>query len=310
MEELSVTEFDRDIGELELPPLKILAPDSSVFEAITYFKDNRDGLIGVGSDGKLSGIITEWDVVHYFSPDVDPEDVKVSELSIENPVTLYSENTLYEVMKVMRKRNFRSFPVCDEDGAAKYIFNTEVLFKYLTSYFKDFLNKLGSKETWEPNKAVQAFTEGFSYSASMLDDSSLHQNYFLTPFERIPSSTLVKADQSTSIGKAWELMRESNSENLVLTSYGTKLEGILTVRDLILKVLVEKGNTDLSRPVTDFMTAEPHSLMYKHPIGYGINHFKKYKYKHMIIVDEDRIPLKVVSLLEIFSHLIDKVKLN
>ncbi len=271
MEELSVTEFDRDIGELELPPLKIFSPDSNVFEVITYFKENRGGLIGVGSDGKLSGIITEWDVVHFFSPDIDPEDVKVSEIAIENPVTLYSENTLYEVMNVMGKRNFPSFPVCNEDGAAKYIFNTDVLFNYLTSYFKNFLLELGTKESWDPNKAVQAFTEGFSYSTTMKDDSSLHQNYFLTPFERIPSSKLVKADRTISIGKAWDLMRDSETENLVITSYGTNLEGILTVRDLIQKVLVEKGNTDLNKPVTDFMTPEPHSLMYKHPIGYGMD---------------------------------------
>ncbi|MBK26420.1 MAG: hypothetical protein CME70_20640 [Halobacteriovorax sp.] len=310
MEELSVTEFDRDIGELELPALKLMPPDSSLYEAILYFKDNRQGLIGIGDEGKMSGILTEWDVVHHFDPGIDPSDVKVSELAIENPVTLYSENTLYEVMNVMGRRNLPAFPVCDEDGKPKFIFNTEVLFHYLTSFFKDFLSTLGTKENWDPTKAVQAFTEGFSYSETMEDDSSLHQNYFLTPFERIPSSKLVKIDKSTTIKEAWTAIVEQKTEALVITDYGTKLVGILTPRDLIIKVLTQKGNVDLKSPVTEYMTSAPHSLMYKHPIGYGVNHFLKYGYKHMIVVDEDRIPLKVVSLLEIFSHLIDKVKLN
>ncbi len=310
MEELSVTEFDREIGELELPDLKMVTPDSSLYEAILYFKDNRHGLVAIGTEGKMSGILTEWDVVHQFRPGIDPSDIKVSELAIENPVTLNSENTLYEVMNVMGRRNLPAFPVCNEDGKPLHIFNTEVLFYYLTSFFKDFLSELGTKENWDPTKAVQSFTEGFSYSETMSDDSSIHQNYFLTPFSRIPSTKLVKIDKSASIKDAWETIVEQKTQALVITDYGTKLVGILTPRDIIQKVLAKKNEVNLKSSVIEFMTPNPHSLMYKHPVGYGVNHFLKYGYKHMIVVDEDRIPLKVISLLEIFSHLIDKIKLN
>lgn len=310
MEELSVTEFDREIETLKLPPLAIFKPDASVFEVIRYFKDNTQGLVGIGDGGKLSGIVSEWDIIHQFSPKVDPTDIQISDLMIENPVILYSENTLYEVMKVMGRRNFSSFPVCDENGSPKYIFNTMCLFDFITSYFKKFLGELGTVEEWDPNKSIQTFSEDFNYSATMDDDSSLHQNYFLTPFDRIPSTKLHKVEESLSIDEAWQEMVEHNIEALVVTQYGTKLKGILTLRDLISKVLIHKGETDLSLPISEVMTEKPHSLMYKHAVGYGINHFMRYQYRHMIVVDEDRIPLKVVSLLEVFAHLIGKIKLN
>ena len=303
MEELPVTAFDCDIGELDLPKLLLLPPDKPLVEAIKYFNQNSSAVLGVGTENKLSGIVSEWDLVHQFSPDVDPNDLVLSDMMIENPVVLYSENSIYEVMNVMGRRNFSCFPVCDENGLPTNYFSIQVLFSFITSYFPTFLEELGTKETWEPTKSVQAFAEGFNFSETMEDDSSLHQNYFLTPFERISSSKLIKADEGITIAKAWELMIEYETEVLVLTRFGTKLVGILTTRDMITKVLVKEGNISLNEPVKNYMTENPHSLMYKHPIGFGINQFVKYNYKHMIIVDEDRIPLKVVSLLEIFSHL-------
>ena len=96
----------------------------------------------------------------------------------------------------------------------------------------------------------------------MSDDSSLHQDYFLTPFERIPSSKLVKADESITLDEAWKLMIDNETEVIILTKFGTKLVGILTIRDLISKVLVKEGNVNLSEPVKNYMTADPHSLMY------------------------------------------------
>ena len=76
------------------------------------------------------------------------------------------------------------------------------------------------------------------------------------------------------------------------------------------RVLAKKGEIDLNAPIEQVMTGNPHALLYKHPVGHGVNHFLKYGYRHMIIVDEDRIPIKVVSLLEVFAHLINKIRLN
>lgn len=310
MEEMSVTEFDREIGELELPELTIFKPEDSVFDVIQYFSKSLNGLVGIETDGKLTGVVTEWDVIHQFSPDIDPKDVKVADLMVDHPVILYKENTFYEVMKVIAGRNFRAFPVCDDEGKAKYIFNTQVLFKFLVSYFPKILEGLGTLESWEPTKSIQAFSEGFSYSSTINDDSSLHESYFLTAFDRIPSAKLLKADVSISLRDAWKIMVDGKSENLILTKHETEIAGIVTIRDLITKILINDGESDLSMSIGVVMTSDPHCLMYKHAIGYGINHFFKYHYKHMVIVDEDRVPLKVVSLLEIFSHLIGKIKLN
>jgi CBS domain-containing protein len=310
MKELSVTKFDQEIGDLELLELKYLGPDAPLSEAIDFFRSNQSGILAVGDESNLKGILTNWDVVHQFSPNFDPKDVKAIDLCSDEPVFLESKNTLYEVMNKMSRRNFSSFPVKDESGKINKVFNTDVFFNFLVSNFQEFFEELGCLEHWEATKSIHAFTEEFNYSVTMADDSNLHQNYFLTPFERIPTGALVKIDEDAKLKTAWELVLDQECENLIITKYGTKLVGILTLKDLINKVLVREGEVDINQPIKNFMTANPHSLMYKHPIGYAINHFKKFNYHHMIVVDEDRMPLKVVTLLEIFAHLIAKIKLN
>lgn len=310
MKDLSVTKFDQEIGDLELLELKYLSPEAPLSEAIEFFRTNKSGILGIGEASDLKGILTDWDVVHQFSPKFDPKDIKAIDLCNDDPVVLESSNTLYEVMKKMGRRNFSSFPVKNEEGKVSKVFNTQVFFNFLLSHFQEFFDELGCMEDWEPTKSVQAFAAGFNYSITMEDDSSLHQNYFLTPFDRIPGHLMIKVDKEIKIKDAWELILEKECENLIVTEFGTKLVGILTLKDLIDKILVSEGEVDVELPIKNFMTKNPHSLMYKHPIGYAINHFNKFHYRHMIIVDEDRVPLKVVGLLDIFSHLIAKIRLN
>lgn len=310
MKDLSVTKFDQEIGDLELQDLTYLSAEAPLVDAILFFSANDSGILGIGDEADLKGILTEWDVVHQFSPNIDPKDVRAIDFCIDDPVVLEGSNTLYEVMNKMSRRNFSSFPVKDTEGKINKVFSTQDFFDFLFNNFKDFFDELGCLENWEPTKSVQTFTEDFNYSISMEDDSCLHQNYFLTPFERIPCSSLVKMDEEVKVKDAWEILLEKECENIIITKYGTKLVGILTLKDLIRKILVTEGEIDVNLPIKDFMTKNPDSLMYKHPVGHAINHFKKFKYRHMIIVDEDRVPVKVVSLLEIFSHLIAKIKLN
>lgn len=310
MKDLSVTVFDQEIGGLELPGLNYLGEEAPLSEVITFFRSNSSGIVAIGSEADLKGIITEWDVVHQFSPKFDPKDVKAIDFIMDDPVILESSNTLFEVINKMSRRNFSSFPVKDENGKISQFFGTQTFFDFLYNHFSEFFEDLGCLEEWEATKSIQAFSESFNYSVSMEDDATLHQNYFLTPFERIPCGAIVKIDENSKLKDAWELLLEKECENLIITKYGTKLVGILTLRDLIKKILVAEGEVDVHLPIKEFMTENPHSLMYKHPIGYAINHFKKYEYRHMIVVDEDRVPLKVVGLLEMFSHLIARLRLK
>jgi CBS domain-containing protein len=310
MKDLSVTTFDQEIGDLGLLSLDYLSATAPLSEAIDYFSSNESSILAIGTETDLKGILTEWDVVHQFSPNIDSKDVKAVDLCIDDPVILEATNTLYEVMNKMSRRNFSSFPVKDANGNINKVFSTQVFFKFLYNNFKEFFEKLGCLENWDPTKSIQTFSEDFNYSVSMEDDSSLHQNYFLTPFERIPCSAMVKLDEEVKVKDAWEILLEKECDNLIITKFGTKLVGILTLKDLITKILVSEGEIDINLPVKNFMTKNPDSLMYKHPIGHAINHFDKFKYRQVIIVDEDRVPIKVVSLLEIFSHLIARLKLN
>lgn len=58
-------------------------------------------------------------------------------------------------------------------------------------------------------------------------------------------------------------------------------------------------------PVKDFMTRNPHTLLSKHFIAYAINNMFTFHYRNIVVVDEDRVPVAVVGLLDIFKYLAD-----
>jgi CBS domain-containing protein len=61
----------------------------------------------------------------------------------------------------------------------------------------------------------------------------------------------------TTLGEALAVMRERRGEALLVVD-GARLMGILTERDVLRRVLGQ--NVDPSRPVSDFMTAQPATL--------------------------------------------------
>jgi len=61
----------------------------------------------------------------------------------------------------------------------------------------------------------------------------------------------------TTLGEALAVMRERRGEALLVVD-GARLLGILTERDVLRRVLGQ--NVDPSRPVSDFMTAQPATL--------------------------------------------------
>lgn len=84
-----------------------------------------------------------------------------------------------------------------------------------------------------------------------------------------------------TIGDAIRLMRENNIGGIPITSADSKLEGILTNRDLRLE-------TDLSRPVSEVMTKEN---LITAPEGSDLSSaaviFKKHKVEKLPVVDKD-----------------------
>ncbi len=86
------------------------------------------------------------------------------------------------------------------------------------------------------------------------------------------------------LAEALGVMREGRGEAVVICD-GRRLRGILTERDVLLRVLGH--NLDLSRPVDDFMTAEPDTLRPDATLLEAMQMMERGGYRNVPLVDED-----------------------
>ena len=98
-------------------------------------------------------------------------------------------------------------------------------------------------------------------------------------------------------------MQKKKIGSVVLTSNG-ELSGILTERDLLMKVLGIHDNWS-SLKASDVMTAGPQSLQAGDEIAYVLNNMHVGGYRHVPIVDENEKPVGMVSIKDVVSWILD-----
>lgn len=91
---------------------------------------------------------------------------------------------------------------------------------------------------------------------------------------------------------------------LVVDKETGKITGIFTERDVIRKLL--NGKHDLNNEhVGQYMTRNPDTFRLEDPIAFALNRFAACGYRHIPLVDENNIPVGVISIKDIIEHLAD-----
>jgi len=84
------------------------------------------------------------------------------------------------------------------------------------------------------------------------------------------------------------------------------LKGIITERDILKKVF-GKHEIGSQIPAKNFMTPNPDTLLERHVMSYAINNMFEGSYRNIILVDEERIPISYVSLVDIIKVVSDSL---
>ena len=110
-------------------------------------------------------------------------------------------------------------------------------------------------------------------------------------------------DISKTVGEAVECMQSNKIGSVVVTKDG-ELEGIITERDILMKVI---GLIDdwKATPVEQIMTKHPQSLMPEDEIAYVLNNMHVGGYRHVPIVNEKDEPISMISIKDVVSWLLD-----
>jgi CBS domain-containing protein len=119
---------------------------------------------------------------------------------------------------------------------------------------------------------------------------------------RLHLSVPLRIAPSHTIAEAVKLLREAKV-GCAMVCAGEKIEGILTERDLLRRVLA-KGKP-LTLPVSECMTANPTVVHRKEPIGAAIRRMEEGGYRHLPVVDEAGHLVGVLSVKSIVHYLVE-----
>src|SRR5262245_27984690 len=127
----------------------------------------------------------------------------------------------------------------------------------------------------------------------------LDQNTIREPIRLLGSRSPLCLPPDARLDEAVRLMREHHV-GCILVVEGEHLAGILTERDLLLKV----EGANLSKQVRDLMTPDPEVLRPDDPIVYALHRMSVGGYRHVPLVDDDGRPVGMLSVKDSVHYLV------
>lgn len=307
LDELQIGEIDKErfniaLADLDLPEA-ISRPETAILsEVLMLLQEKKMGsILVVDESGKLSGIMTERDILRFLSGGGDLE-CEIKEAMTDGPVTYKKDHSLIEVLKVMTFREFRHVPIVDDQGKPTHIISINDLLRFVVDQFPNSVEKHGTLFEWDILQ-VHAQDENFN---SALTQGKLTENIFMTHLRKAIRKDLIKVDVNDTLEKVFNVMLQNSCGAVVVTEYETLLKGIVTERDFLFKIFGKIDKFDRHK-ISEFMTPNPHTLMTRHFFAHAINNMFTCRYRNAIVVNEERYPLAIVSILDILKYISSKL---
>ena len=137
--------------------------------------------------------------------------------------------------------------------------------------------------------------------------TTLHADTFNRPISELRSRDreVVCVRPSASVGRAIALMQKEHIGALVVTDERGMLVGIVTERDLLMKVLGRVERYE-HLPVSEIMTPRPESLHETDQLAYLINVMHLGGFRHVPVVDEHGAVKQIVSVRDVLAFVLER----
>lgn len=124
-----------------------ISPEKNLSDAGVLMLKEEVGSLVVLEKGKLSGIVTEKDLVRELAKNRrDPAKTKISEVMTRKVETISQDTDLYEVAKMMSKKDIRRMPVVDRNGKFLGLITEKDLLKIQPSIIDILMEKVELRE--------------------------------------------------------------------------------------------------------------------------------------------------------------------
>ncbi|MEP7158255.1 MAG: CBS domain-containing protein [Chloroflexota bacterium] len=112
-----------------------VAPTMSLSDALAQMRAEGGDALLITESGRLTGILTERDVLtRILGQDID-ESRPVSDFMTREPHTLGAEATLLEALKAMESGHYRNLPLVDDAGQLVGMLRQKDLLEYVAEAF-------------------------------------------------------------------------------------------------------------------------------------------------------------------------------
>ena len=110
-------------------------------------------------------------------------------------------------------------------------------------------------------------------------------------------------DLGTNLRHVLDKMQE-NKINCILTLHNEVLGGILTERDILLKVTGKGFDLDLTT-IDEFITTNPESVTPDDPLAYALNKMYIGGFRNVPVVNDELYPIGIIGITDIISSIAD-----
>lgn len=117
----------RTVRDVMTHALLTATPDDRLDVVAGRLRREGIGALAVVRDGRLTGIVTERDVVRAVAEGRDPRRTRAADCMTPDPMTIRASDTLQDAMSLMRVLGVRHLPVVDDGRPSGIVSLRDVL---------------------------------------------------------------------------------------------------------------------------------------------------------------------------------------
>ncbi|PIN24248.1 hypothetical protein CDL12_03015 [Handroanthus impetiginosus] len=297
---------ERTVKKLRLSKALTIPEGTTVSEACRRMAARRvDAVLLTDANALLSGIVTDKDIaVRVIAEELRPEQTVISKVMTRNPIFVNSDSLAIDALQKMVQGKFRHLPVVENGEVIAMLDITKCLY--------DAISRM--EKAAEHGSAIAAAVEGVerqfgsNFSAPSAFIETLRERMFKPSLSTIISESprVAMVSPSDPVQVAAKKMRELRV-NSVLIMTGNKIQGILTSKDILMRVVAVNLSPELT-PVEKVMTSNPECAMLETTILEALHIMHDAKFLHLPVVDKDGCVAACVDVLQITHAAISMVE--
>lgn len=110
----------------------------------------------------------------------------------------------------------------------------------------------------------------------------------------------------TPLHHAVAIMKSKKVGSVVVVNPDRTIAGIFTERDCLMKIAGNEREFE-GRPIREFMTPDPFRELPEVSIAYALNIMANGGFRHVPIVDQDDIPIGIISVKDVVQHIVERM---